>query len=213
MIPIPTPILRLTHIENLPTILSREGLHSSNKTPFDQFPYKPIHNPNIQQKRHIQIIPCGPKGTLHDYVPFYFGRLSPMLFQIHTKQIPCCPDGQEKVIYLVAHVQEIIENNMKYVFSDGHGIARFTKYFDNIVNLDKIDFQIVNQKQWADDESDRDRQRKKQAEFLIHDFCPWICVREIIVMNQNMRDVVLEIFSKFSSKLHRPISIKRNWYY
>jgi hypothetical protein len=51
----------------------------------------------------------------------------------------------------------------------------------------------------------------KQAEFLIHDTCPWHLVEKIGVLNKNMRDQVDLILEDSE---HKPIvSIERNWYY
>lgn len=87
-IPHPTLILRLTHIDNLSILLQRGGLHAPNTAPTDGLRYKTIHNLEIQAQRRVQCIPCGPGGTIHDYVPFYFGERSPMLYQLHTGWVP-----------------------------------------------------------------------------------------------------------------------------
>lgn len=69
-VPEPTPILRFLHIDNLQLCLKRGGIHAPNHTPDDGLVYKTIHNVDVQAKRHHTTIPCGPKGTVHDYVPF-----------------------------------------------------------------------------------------------------------------------------------------------
>ena len=83
-----TPIYRIVHIANLPVCLQRGGLHAPNYAPEDGYAYRTIHNTQIQAKRHRRAIPCGPGGTIHDYVGFYFGVHSPMLFQLHTTAVP-----------------------------------------------------------------------------------------------------------------------------
>src|SRR6266481_4453319 len=97
--PNPTPILRIIHIDNLRTLIQRGGLHATNHTPNDGFPYRTIHNVDIQNIRRIKPISCDPCGTMHDYVPFYFGYLSPMLFQLKTGRVPGYAEGQEPLIY------------------------------------------------------------------------------------------------------------------
>lgn len=98
--PKPTPIFRLVHVDNLKALLRRGGLHAPNHTPDDRLPYRTIHNVDIQAGRHVRRIPSGPQGTLHDYVSFYFGYLSPMLFQLKTGWVPGYDEGQEPLIYL-----------------------------------------------------------------------------------------------------------------
>jgi len=105
--PVPTPIYRLIHVDNLPILLHRGGIHAPNKTPNDGLIYRTIHNVEIQQKRYLKKIPCSPGGVIHDYVPFYFGYLSPMMVQLKTGQVSGYDEGQEPLIYLVSHAQTI----------------------------------------------------------------------------------------------------------
>lgn len=68
-------LFRIVHVDTLSTLLARGGLHAPNRTPADGLPYRTIHNTDVQAGRSIRQIPCGPRGTIHDYVPFYFGPL------------------------------------------------------------------------------------------------------------------------------------------
>ncbi len=85
----PTPVLlyRLIHIDNLPILLERDALHAPNATPQDGLRYRPIHDVSVQASRRVQPVPCGPCGTVQDYVPFYFGPHSPMLLKLKTGQV------------------------------------------------------------------------------------------------------------------------------
>ncbi|MBD3884903.1 DUF4433 domain-containing protein [Phormidium tenue FACHB-886] len=62
------------------------------------------------------------RGTLTDYVPFYFAPCSPMLYAIHQGNVPTHSDGQEGVIYLGSTVETVQQANLSFVFTDGHGI-------------------------------------------------------------------------------------------
>ena len=82
-------------------------------------------------------------------------------------------EGQEPLIYLVSTVEAIHQAQLDFVFSDGHGIAAFTQWFDDVTKLNQIDWDVVYADYWADTIADMDRQRRKQAEFLVYRFCPW----------------------------------------
>ncbi|GAF98949.1 unnamed protein product, partial [marine sediment metagenome] len=124
-------------------------------------------------------IPCGPGGFIHDYIPFYFGYLSPMLLQLHTGRVAGYAEGQTPIIYLKTTAQTIAQSGAGFVFSDGHGIAHYTEWFDTLDDLDKVDWEMVYQRYWSDNVDDMDRQRRKQAEFLVHRFCNWSLIRGI----------------------------------
>lgn len=213
-VPDPTPIYRFTHVDNLHICLKRRGLYAPNATPNDGLVYKTIHNEEIQQERHIRKIPCGPRGSIHDYIPFYFGYLSPMLFQLKTGWVAGYNEGQEPLIYLVSTVQDIQQNAGRYVFSDGHGIAAYTSWFDDLKDLDKVDWNMVYQRYWKDEpDVDMDRQRRKQAEFLVHKYFNWSLIHEIAVIDSRMKDKVEGILAGFPQNMHRPVKIRRHWYY
>jgi hypothetical protein len=193
--------------------MRRAALHATNYVPNDGLPYRTIHNMDIQNERHVQRIPCGPGGTLHDYVPFYFGYLSPMLLQLKTDRVPGYAEGQEPLIHLVSTAQTIAASGCGYVFSNGHGIAVFTDWFDDLDRLDEVDWDTVYQRYWADSVNDMDRQRRKQAEFLVHRSCPWKLISEIAVVNRSAKARVEDILGRFDRVLRRPVKIRSGWYY
>jgi hypothetical protein len=212
-IPLPTSILRFLHIDNLAVVMQRGGLHAPNFTPSDGLSYRVIHNCEVQSKRAVRLVPCGPGGVIHDYVPFYFGPLSPMMFNLKTGRVPGYTDGQEPLIYLGSKAQVVERAGVKFAFSDGHGIAAFTSWFDDLAQLEKVDWTMVAQRYWKDKPEDMDRQRRKQAEFLVHRFCDWALIQAVMVFDEVRKAQVERVFACFPSEMHRPILVKRDWYY
>jgi len=212
-VPNPTPIYRLIHVDNLHVCLQRGGLHAPNYTPNDGLRYKTIHNVDIQLQRRVVRIPCGPGGVIHDYVGFYFGFLSPMMLQLKTGQVEGYNEGQEPLIYLVSTAQAVVDSGVGYVFSDGHGVAAYTEWYDDLSDLDKVDWNMVYQRYWADNIEDMDRQRRKQAEFLVHRFCDWKLIHEIGVINDTMSEKVNNVLNRFPNRSHPPVRVRREWYY
>jgi hypothetical protein len=212
--PTPTPILRLIHLDNLDTCLRRTGLHAANHIPNDGLPWKCIHDPAVQAKRGSVQIPCGPGGVALDYVPFYFGFLSPMHLQLKTGQVPGYNDGQEPLIYLVSNCQKVEASGTRFVFSDGHGLATYTDWFSDLSELGKVDWAVVNKRYWTGNaEKDMDLQRRKQAEFLVHRFCDWSLIDGIVVIDQTVKAKVEQVLSRFDQRSRRVVTIRKNWYY
>lgn len=213
MPPDPTPILRFVHVENLSTLIRRGGLHSPNTTPADGLPYRTIHDTDVQGARANVRIDCGPRGTIHDYVPFYFGYLSPMMLKLKTGKVAGYTEGQQPLVYLVTTAQAIAEAEIPFAFSNGHGLAAFTDWFDDLGRLDEVDWEMVNQRYWKDNVNDMDRQRRKQAEFLVYGMCPWSIIQEIAVVNTATQERVEEILSHFPESERRPVRVRSSWYY
>jgi hypothetical protein len=210
-IPRPTPVYRLMHIDNLSVVLDQGGMHAPNHPPEGGHDYRAIHNMDIQKVRRQRPIPCGPGGTVHDYVAFYFGPRSPMLFQLNTGRVENYDGGQEPLIYTVSTVEAIAQTGIDFVFSDGHGIAAFTQWFDDLDDLDQVDWDTAYATYWADTVDDMDRQRRKQAEFLVHRICPWNVINLIGVLNDDVKGRVEEILDR--NNLSTPVEVRRQWYY
>ena len=201
-------------MDNLYILLRRGGIYAANFTPDDKLVYRTIHRQDMQDARHAHPVPCGPRGTVHDYVPFYFGYLSPMLLQLETGRVEGYTEGQEPLIYLVSDAQTVQASGADFVFTDGHGIPAWTKYYSDLANLDKVDWQMVYQRYWADEPlGDSDRQRRKQAEFLVHRFCPWSLIQQIAVIGPSMKTRVDEIMAGFDADLRRLVTLEPGWYY
>ena len=212
-LPVPTPIFRIMHVDNLHICLSRRGIHAPNFMPNDGLVYRIIHNAEIQSNRRVRRINCGPCGVVHDYLAFYFGPRSPMLLQLNTGRVQGYTESQEPIIYLVSTAQVVQQSGAGFVFSDGHGVAVYTKWFDDLGNLSQLDWDAVYATYWKDDVDDMDRQRKKQAEFLVHRFCPWTLINEIGVISSEIEGKVSRILSNFPSEVARVVRIHKDWYY
>src|SRR6058998_4245349 len=107
MVPQPTPIFHITDVENLASIIACGGLRTCQWLQTNSHSYTNIAYETIQDRRATTTVLCGPGGTLHDYVPFYFSPRSPMLYTINRGNVPGYSSGQESVIHLVSTVQAV----------------------------------------------------------------------------------------------------------
>jgi ssDNA thymidine ADP-ribosyltransferase, DarT len=185
--PQPTPIYRLVHVDCLQTLLTRGVLHAPNGTPDDGLPYRTIHDTSVQANRRVKAVPCGPGGTVHDYLPFYFGARSVMLLKLKTGQVAGYAEGQEPLIYLVSTAQAVATAGNRFVFTDGHSLANFTQWFTDLARLDAVDWPLLSARYWNDTPQDNDRQRRKQAEFLVWQSVDWGLIGGIGVFNAAMK--------------------------
>ena len=135
------------------------------------------------------------------------------MLQLKTGRVEGYTDGQDPLIYLVSTAQAVRDSGAGFVFSDGHGIAAFTKWFDDLTDLDQIDWGVVSQQYWADTTNDMDRQRRKQAEFLVHQSCDWSMIHEIVVVSDEVKDRVEEILSGLGGSHQLLVNVRPDWYY
>lgn len=209
--PNPTPLYRILHINNLAGIIAQSGIWSDNQRALRNVAYQSIAHQNIQQRRHSTQVTCGLGGTIHDYVPWYFAPRSPMLYANHKGSVPSNPNGQSVIIYLRTTVEAVVRANLPYVFTDGHAIMFNSNFYANLAQLSQIDWPLMQSKYWHSIDSDPDRPRRRQAEFLVHDFAPWTLVQEIAVFDQARLAAVQTCLQGVA---HHPIvSRKPSWYF
>ena len=208
----PTPILHITHVDNLSAIIASGGLWSNNHRPASVKAPTSIAHAKIQDRRARAAVPCGARGTLHDYVPFYFGDRSPMLFANHKGQVPINTDGQRSIVYLVVEAEAVVAAGDGWAFTDGHAVMQpLTQYFDQLEDLQRLDWNAIRARNWADTPEDPDRKRRKQAEFLVHRFVPWSLVREVAVIDAAVQ---AKVGAALAAGAHQPaVAIRPRWYY
>ena len=211
MAPNPTHIFHITPIENLRRILEAGELRAKRALDQGDTGYTNIAHQTIQDRRAHTPVPCGPGGVLHDYVPFYFGARSPMLFTISMGNVEGFAGGQQSIVHLVSTVQAVQVAGLGIVFTDGHGIMAFTGFYDDLAQLDEVDWPLMNAHYWADTDDDLDRKRRRQAEFLVHDRFPVRLIQGIGVINQQKKEETEALLAEFGLTI--PVATKRGWYY
>lgn len=204
-----TPIYHITQMSNLQGIIAAGGLVCDRGA--QQVAHVRIGHQHIKDRRMHRQVPLAPGGTLGDYVPFYFAPRSPMLYAIHNAQVEGYAGGQSQVMHLVSTVEAAEEAGLAWVFTDGHAEIQFSAYFDDLSHLNKVDWAVMRARYWNDTNDDPDRKRRRQAEFLVHNFFPWEQVSHIGVYDtQTERSVKRAL----GNSQHKPtVAVERNWYY
>lgn len=191
-------IYHITHINNLESILREGGLIANNGLNEWQINYLDIAHENIQSRRANTSVPCSAGGVLHDYVPFYFASRSPMLYAIHKGNVSGYKGGQDSVIYLVSDAEIIEAEGLDFTFTDGHAVMTYADFYEELKDLDVIDWDLMESKYWYDPPEDPNRKFRRQAEFLIYQFCPWELITEIGVINQSIKFEVNQLLQIFN---------------
>lgn len=205
-----TKIYHITHLENLQSILEAGGLLPNKKSKARS---KNIAYPHLQSRRARIRVPLGPKGTLHDYVPFYFSPRPPMLYALHHPGPEMTyRGGQRPILHLVSSVQAVVQASLPFVFTDRHAVSAYANFYDDPNDLARLDWAAIGARRWRS-MSDPSLSERKQAEFLVYGFFPWKLVQSIGVHDKEIAKAVFEIIGKFSQNMGRMILVQPDWYY
>lgn len=184
-----TYLFRMTHIQNIPHILQYGITHLTS--PNANGNYVPIGDGSLINTRSNFILNNGKR--LGDYIPFYFGILTPMLYVIQKGYNDVKVTAAEDIVYCVSSVQQIIDAQLDFVFTDGHAIETLSSQYApiDVNNIDTLlDFKAINDWKFKDP-NDLDKKRRKQAEFLVDGDVPTEAVIGFIVYNKNAQDKLL----------------------
>jgi hypothetical protein len=100
---------------------------------------------------------------------------------------------------------------LPFVFTDGHAVIDFTKFYEDAADLNRVDWEIMEAVIWRDIPSDGDRKRRRQAEFLVYDACPMGLIDLIAVKTNTMARHVTAILEDTGYNI--PIEVRSDWYY
>lgn len=167
-------IFRIVHVDCLPWILDR-GVHCRS-SPQQDPAYINIGSPGLIQKRASKPVPIAPGGTLSDYVPFYFTPWSIMMFNIHTGYSGIPKRENRDIAILVSSMHRIQELQLPFVFTDQHAYAIGTDFFASLAELNRIDWPLLQSRNFKTDDEDPGKQVRYQAEALVHRHVPLAAV-------------------------------------
>ena len=207
--PIPTVIAHLTSVANLKSIARCGALYCKTRLQSEGIKYRDISNPEVQDARASTPVNCGPRGMLHEYVPFFFNPLSPMLY---TKvRDPFNAIDHRGLAHIITYAQRIETSGHAFVFTDGHATLFLSDFYEDLVDLQKIDWNTMRATYWNRTDDDPDRQRRRQAEFLIHDSFPIASVDEVAVFDEPAREESLSHLTQYDLDL--PVVVRPEYFY
>lgn len=203
-------LYRITHVDNLDFILKSGKLTCPSHIDCDPN-YIGIGDITLIGSRSTKQVNIEPKGNFTDYVTFYFGARSPMLYAIQKGFNGVTKRNPQEIIYLVTDFENIKMNNCRYVFTDGHGYHSMSQFFNDEDGLEEVDWNAVKLIRWTDTEDDPDRKRRKQAEFLVYKELPLSALIGVVVHSEAAKNTVLTKFADHDFTCN--VIVKPNWYY
>ncbi|MDZ4721203.1 MAG: DUF4433 domain-containing protein [Roseiflexaceae bacterium] len=204
-------LYHITHVRNLPAIIARGALCCHTIADRDQLTSVTIGYRDLKHRRSMRHVPVGPGGVLSDYVPWYFGPRAPMLYVINKGNVAGYNEGQHPVIRLVTSVERVRDAGLAFVFTDGHAVVQFSEFYTDLSQINHVDMPLMQERYWNDTAADNDRERRRNAEFLVHGELPWSLIGAIGVLNQDVAD---QVSAALPSGTTEPrVLVRPQWYY
>jgi len=202
-------IFRIAHIDNVPWILDH-GLHCRNALERDPN-YVEIGNPELIVKRAHRAVFVPPGGVLSDYIPFYFTPHSPMLLNIKTGYQGITKRPMNEIVIMVSSLPTLVAREIPFVFTDRHAYLQTASFFSDLAQLDRIPWDLLQNRDFKKDVYDPGKFERYQAEALVHQHLPVSALSGIICHGDAQKTFLQAEVEKRQHKLQ--VAVKPNWYF
>lgn len=208
LVPDPIEVYHFTHLRNLPGIIA-DGIHSDATCRREQLTQVEIGANDIRERRlRLNVGRVGPGGCVGDYVPWYFGPRSPMMFTLGKNNYEY-QQGFDEVVYLVSNVPAMLNLGCDWIASDRNAALSLAEFTDDVRQLDEhISWEVISAKYWNDyvDGSDL-----RAAEFLVHDSVPWEAIELIATKTPSTK---VKVERLIADHMHcPPVIVRTGWYF
>ena len=178
-------IYHFTYLDNLENIIEN-GLLSTNLKNELGIEHVDIANQAIQCRRANMTVTCGPGGSLHDYVPFYFSARTRMLLRIlNSKNV-----DQQFIIYFAVPISLVSRDDVVFTSASANTAIPPT-FFENPSDLSNLNWEVIDSNTWR--HSSEDDRQAKMAEVLIHRKVEISDIENVVVWNEGIRKEVKRI--------------------
>ena len=186
------------------------GLHCVNSRVVDP-KFITIGNTDLIAKRATREIDAGPGGTISDYVSFYFTPYSPMMYNIRTGYNGITQHPNSDIIILVSSLPKFEECAVQYVFSDRHAKLEAASFYTDQGDLDKIDWPILQARDFCRDNNDLEKIERYQAEALAYTHVPVKALLGMVCYNQTVKKELTAAIKTRALSLN--LHVKPGWYF
>jgi len=204
-------LFRIVHIDNVEYLL-KNGMFTRHH-PLADPDYINIGDRVLINQRDDYPVNLEGFGNLGDYVPFYFGPLSPMLLNIKTGYRGITMRPQEDIVYICCKLDQVARECTHWCFTNGHAKTAVTEFYTSLDDLGLVDWKMVSEQYFANKEDDFDRMRRKQAEFIVREHVPVNCIGSIVVLNEEKRVYLQQIVDKLGLAITVQINPKNKFYF
>jgi hypothetical protein len=173
-----TSLFHITHINNLPGILSR-GLLCRQQMQDHGMPYQDLSDPGCQSRRTCRKVGAA-VVNLHDYVPLFINPHNPMLYRLEKTQQELGRDGSLAILELSADPTHCPAS----LVSDGIASSSATHLFyaTDPAAWEALDWTALRCRSWVD--APQGTGRRLMAEVLVPGLVERLHIRKVWLQNQ-----------------------------
>ena len=111
----------------------------------------------------------------------------------------------------VSSIHRLAEIGLPFVFTNQHAYAVDTEYFSEVADLARIDWPLLQSRNFKTDDTDPGKQVRYQAEALVHRHVPLEAIMGIACHGEAVRVHLGNLLSRRGRSLS--VKVTPNWYF
>ena len=112
---------------------------------------------------------------------------------------------------LVSSLHEVAQLGLQFVFTDQHAYPLMANYFTDLSDLNRVDWDLLNQRDFRHDPDDPGKKERYQAEALIWKHLPVAALLGICSHSEAVEAGIKQELAK--RKIEMQTVVKRDWYF
>lgn len=176
-----------THIDNIPSIIAQGGLLCTNRKNKRHIEHHNIANINIQARRSGMKVLAGPGGYVHDYVPFYFASVNPMLLSL----LNCKVVDQPYICFIAVPIERLLEDDV--IFTDASANTNIPpNFYEDPEDLNHLNWVLIDSRSWGC-QNDYEK-HARMAEALVYKEVPLDWIESYIVFDNIAKKTIIDCY-------------------
>lgn len=134
-----------------------------------------------------------------------------MLRNIHTGWGGIQKRPNEEIVILVSSLRRLGGLGLSFLFTDSHAYYQWSNYYSDLADLDKIDWHLLQHRNFKRDPEDPAKFERYQAEALIHQHLPIGGLLGIVCYTEALKQSIEQQVQ--ARNLDLPVYARTGWYF
>jgi hypothetical protein len=134
-----------------------------------------------------------------------------MLLNIKTGYYGLQKTPMPDIAILVTSLHKVVKEGLDFVFTDRHAYVAGARFSHDLRDLDRIDWPLLQARDFRRDPDDPGKCERYQAEALIHRVVPVSALSGIACYSSRQEERLREELARFS--LSTPVAVRPKWYF
>jgi len=133
-----------------------------------------------------------------------------MLRNIHTGWGGVKKRSSDEIIILVSSLHHVQSLGLSFLFTDYHAYIQYSEFYSDLSDLNKIDWTLLQNRDFKRDPNDPTKLDRYQAEALIHRSMPVTGLIGIVCYTEAVKQRIEQEIK--ARHLTLPVHARPNWY-